>query len=73
MVCPLLCGVVCRVHAQYPAFNPNTHFLLPDLQKWQLGVFVFLYLRSLAGYSPWGCKEQDKIGNKTSRVVAMIK
>ena len=37
-------GVECRRHAQYPAFAPNTLFLLPTLQKYQLGSLVFLYL-----------------------------
>ena len=37
-------GVVCRGHAQYPAFAPNTPFLLQALQKWQLGSLVSLYL-----------------------------
>jgi len=38
-------GVVCRGHAQYPAFATNSLFLLLALQKWQLGFFgVFLYL-----------------------------
>ena len=32
-------GAVCRRHAQYPAFAPNTLFLLPVLQKWQLFLF----------------------------------
>ena len=36
-------GVVCRGHAQYPAFVPNTLFLLQALQKWQLGFVVSLY------------------------------
>lgn len=39
-----LAGVVCRGHAQYPAFATNSLFLLLALQKWQLGVFLaFLY------------------------------
>ena len=29
-------GVEGRGHAQYPAFVPNTLFLLPALQQWQL-------------------------------------
>ena len=37
-------GVVCRGHAQYPAFAPDTLFLLQALQKWQLGFLVSLYL-----------------------------
>ena len=37
-------GVVCGGHAQYPAFSPNTLFLLLALQKWQLDFLVFLYL-----------------------------
>ena len=32
-------GVVCRGHAQYPAFAPYALFLLQVLQKWQLGFF----------------------------------
>ena len=39
-------GVECRGHAQYPAFAPNAWFLLPALQKWQLGFLVFVYLLS---------------------------
>ena len=31
--------VVCRGHVQDPAFAPNTLFLLPAPQKWQLGFF----------------------------------
>ena len=27
-------GAACREHAQYPAFAPNTQFLLLALQKW---------------------------------------
>ena len=30
-------AVVCRGHAQYPAFAPDTLILLQALQKWQLG------------------------------------
>ena len=30
---------MCRGHAQYPAFAPDTLFLLQALQKWQLGFF----------------------------------
>ena len=30
-------GGVCRGHVQYPAFAPNTLFLLQASQKWQLG------------------------------------
>ena len=37
-------GVVCREHAQYPAFAPDTLLFLPVLQKWQLGFLVFSYL-----------------------------
>ena len=37
-------GVECRGHAQYPVFVPDTLFLLPPLQKWQLGFLVFLSL-----------------------------
>ena len=33
-----------RGHAQYPAFAPDTLFLLQALQKWQLGFLVSLYL-----------------------------
>ena len=29
-------------HAQYPAFAPDTQFLLPALQKWQLGFVYFV-------------------------------
>ena len=29
---------------QLQAFAPNTQFLLPALQKWQLGFFCLLYL-----------------------------
>ena len=39
--------VVCRGHAQYPAFSSSTFFfffLLQTLQKWQLGFLVPLYL-----------------------------
>ena len=36
-------GVECRGCAQYPAFAPDTLFLLPALQKWQLG-FFFLFV-----------------------------
>ena len=43
MVCPPFGGVLCRGHAQYPAFSPDTLFLLLALQKWQLG-FWFLYV-----------------------------
>ena len=39
-------GVACRGHAQYPAFAPNTLFLLLALQKWQLS-FVFCFVFSL--------------------------
>ena len=35
---------VCRGHVQYPAFAPNTLFLLQASQKWKLGVLVSLYL-----------------------------
>ena len=35
-------GGVCRGHAQCPAFAPDTQFLLPALQKLQLGLFFFL-------------------------------
>ena len=35
-------GVVCRGHAQYPAFATNSLFLLLALQKWQLGFFGLL-------------------------------
>ena len=34
-----LFGGVCRGHAQYSAFALDTLFLLPALQKWQLGFF----------------------------------
>ena len=37
-------GVECRGHGQDPAFAHDTLFLHPDLQKWQLGFLVFLYL-----------------------------
>ena len=37
-------GVVCRGHAQYPVFAPDTLFLLQALQKWQLGFLVSLYI-----------------------------
>ena len=37
-------GVACRGHAQYPAFAPNTLFLLQAPQKWQLRFLVFLYV-----------------------------
>ena len=44
-------GGVCRAHAQYPAFAPDTQFLLPALQKWQLGflflAFLYLIVRNL--------------------------
>ena len=36
-------GGVCRGHVQYPAFAPNTLFLLQAPQKWQLGCLVSLY------------------------------
>ena len=39
MVCPPLCDVVCRGHAQYPVFAPNPLFFLLALQKWHLGFF----------------------------------
>ena len=40
-----LCGgVVCRGHAQYPAFAPDPLLLLLALQKKQLSSLVFLYL-----------------------------
>ena len=32
-------GIDFRGHAQYPAFAPNTLFLLLALQKWQEGLF----------------------------------
>ena len=35
---------MCRGHAQYPAFAPDTLLLPPALQKWQLGFLVSLYL-----------------------------
>ena len=37
-------SVVCRAHAQYPAFTANTLFLLQALQKWKLGFLVSSYL-----------------------------
>ena len=37
-------GVLCRRHVQYPAFAPDTLFLLQVLQKGQLGFLVFLCL-----------------------------
>ena len=40
-------GVVCREHAQYPAFVTDTLFLLPPLQKWQLGFWSFCILLSI--------------------------
>ena len=40
---PLGC-VVCRGHAQYPAFAPHPLLLLPALQRWQLGFLVSFYL-----------------------------
>ena len=47
VICPVGLGVVGRGHALYPAFVPDTQFLLPALQKWQLDFFlVFLYLLS---------------------------
>ena len=39
---PLWCSV-CRGHAQYPAFAPDTQFLLWALQKWQIGVFFWSF------------------------------
>ena len=49
VVCPPLSGIECRGHVQYPAFAPDTLFLLQAIQKWQSGFwwvffFVFLYL-----------------------------
>ena len=41
MVCPPLCGAVCRGQVQYPAFAPNPLLLLLALQKWLLGFLVF--------------------------------
>ena len=35
-------AVVWKGHAQYPAFTPNTLFLLPTLQEQQLGFGLFL-------------------------------
>ena len=35
-------GGVCRGHAQDPAFAPDPLFLLPVLQKWQVGFLVSL-------------------------------
>ena len=40
-------GAVRRGHAQYPAFAPNTLFLLRALQKWQLGFLVFCIFLSI--------------------------
>ena len=37
----------CRGHASYPAFAPNTLFLLLAPEKWQLVFLVFLYLSSI--------------------------
>ena len=47
MVCPPLYGVVCRGHAQYPAFAPDPLLLLPALQKWQLVFLVSCYLLTI--------------------------
>ena len=44
-------GVECRGHAQYPAFAPNTLFLLPALQKWRLDFFG-LFVSSCVHNSP---------------------
>ena len=43
MICPVGLGVVGRGHALYPAFVPDTQFLLPALQKWQLDFFFFFF------------------------------
>ena len=48
-------GVECRGHAQYPAFAPDTQFLLPALQKWQLGFLVSLYLLGTE-FAPTVCR-----------------
>ena len=44
MVYPPLSGIMCKGHVQYPAFAPDTQFLLLAPQKWQLGLFVFVSL-----------------------------
>ena len=38
---------MCRGRAQYPAFAPNTLFLLLALRKWQLSFFVFCIFLSI--------------------------
>ena len=43
-------GVECR-HAQPPAFAPSAVFLLPALQKWQLGFWSFCILLIICGNS----------------------
>ena len=45
-------GVACRGHAQYPAFAPDTLFLLQALQKWQLRGFWGVFLVSLYPLGP---------------------
>ena len=36
-------GILCRGHVQYPAFAPDTLFLLQALQKGKLVFLFFLY------------------------------
>ena len=38
---------MCRGHARYPAFAPDSLLSLRALQKWQLGFLVSLYLLSI--------------------------
>ena len=45
-------GVECRGHEQYPAFAPDLLFLLPALQKRQLGVFFFFFFGLFVSFFP---------------------
>ena len=42
-------GFECRGHVKYPACAPGTLFLLPALQKWQLGFYLVCIFLSITG------------------------